>query len=183
MKQKYIIPIILVGLISLCIVAVLTLGCGYSGASIKAINDREYYPAVKRAFSEAEDSIHIALYGAKYYAGDSRKDNTQVNSLIDSLAEAVERGVKVKVLFDEEWEGVVETAIHLKSLGIDAKFDSEDVRTHAKFIVIDGELVIIGSTNWSYHALQKNHEANVLIKNEELARQYEDYFEDLWDGK
>ena len=179
--NKYTFPFVLIGVISLCVIAVAILGSTPTEqASITPINDRDYYPAVKEVFEGAIDSIHIVLYGAKHYEN-PQDDNEWVNDLIIELGNAAARGVDVKIIFDQEWNNIAETTIHLKSLGIDVEFDSKETRTHAKFIVIDSKLVIIGSTNWSYHALQLNHEANVLIRNKELANQYEDYFEDLWD--
>jgi phosphatidylserine/phosphatidylglycerophosphate/cardiolipin synthase-like enzyme len=163
-------------------VAILTLSPGTEDVGIQVINDRDYYPAVKELFEEADDSIHIVLYGSKYYTFDSRGDNVQVNSLLEELGEAAERGVDVKVVFDESWDGIVDTAIHLKSLGVDVVFDKKGKTTHSKFIVMDGKIVVVGSTNWSYSALQKNHEANVLIHSSEIASEYEDYFDEIWDG-
>tara|TARA_Y100000310_G_C20613898_1_gene779534 strand:- start:66 stop:620 length:555 start_codon:yes stop_codon:yes gene_type:complete len=183
MRDKYVFPIVLAGLISICIVAMVVFDTSKTDvSSIQVINDQEYYPVVKDAFEDATRSIHVVLYGSKYYEYDSRGDNTQVNSLLEELGEAAERGVDVKVVFDESWEGIVDTAIHLKSLGVDVVFDNKDRTTHSKFIVIDGKILVIGSTNWSYSALQKNHEANVLIRSRELAKEYEDYFDDIWDG-
>jgi phosphatidylserine/phosphatidylglycerophosphate/cardiolipin synthase-like enzyme len=170
---------VLLSIILICYGALALLNSEKQQASITPINDRDYFGATKTAFEEAIDSIHIVLYGAKHY--ESPLDgNTQVNDLIAELGEAVARGVEVKVIFDQDWNNIAETTIHLKSLGIDVEFDSKDTRTHSKFIVIDGKILIIGSTNWSYHALQLNHEANVLIKSKELAKQYESYFDKIW---
>jgi len=181
-NHKYLFPLALLLTISICVVAILLLNSDSSSASITPINDQEYYKATKTSFAEAKDSIHIVLYGAKHYEN-PQDGNEWVNDLIAELGEAVARGVEVKVIFDQAWDNIAETTIHLKSLGIDVAFDDKERTTHAKFIVIDGKLVIIGSTNWSYHALQLNHEANVLIRSEELASQYEDYFEAIWNKK
>lgn len=180
MKNKFKFPFILVAIIALCTIAIIALSSNsYPQESITPINNREYYSAAKTAFAEAKEEILIVFYGAKHYES-PLDDNTQVNDLISELGYAVSRGVKVKVLFDQEWNNIAETAIHFKSLGIDVEFDSKDTRTHSKFIVIDGKLVIIGSTNWSYHALQLNNEANVLISSKDIAEQYEDHFWDIW---
>jgi len=67
-----------------------------------------------------------------------------------------------------------------KGIGIEIKHDSEEVTTHSKLVIIDGKTVILGSTNWSYYGLEKNHEANVLIRSKEIADYFEKYFDELW---
>ena len=45
-----------------------------------------------------------------------------------------------------------------------------------KLLIIDDETVIMGSTNWTYNALTKNHEVSVLIRSPEMAKALTDYF-------
>jgi len=68
----------------------------------------------------------------------------------------------------------------LKDRGINIIYDSRSVTTHSKLVIIDGRIVILGSTNFSYYGLEKNNEANVLIESEKISEQYEAYFNDLW---
>ncbi|MEK7290856.1 MAG: phospholipase D-like domain-containing protein, partial [Planctomycetota bacterium] len=44
--------------------------------------------------------------------------------------------------------------------------------THNKILVIDNYITIVGSTNWTYSALKKNHEASVLIKSRSVAESF-----------
>ena len=44
---------------------------------------------------------------------------------------------------------------------------------HSKIFVIDEYITIIGSTNWTYSALRKNHEASVMIKSKSVAIAFE----------
>ncbi len=48
--------------------------------------------------------------------------------------------------------------------------------THAKSVVVDGRLTLLGSTNWTYYALTNNHEVAVLVQSKELAKALIDYF-------
>ena len=47
-------------------------------------------------------------------------------------------------------------------------------------LIIDGEVGIVGSTNWTYSALEKNHEVSVLIRSPEVARNLYHYFQRVW---
>ncbi|MGZ3514232.1 MAG: phospholipase D-like domain-containing protein, partial [Thermodesulfobacteriota bacterium] len=40
----------------------------------------------------------------------------------------------------------------------------------------DGELSLLGSTNWTYYALTNNNEASVLIRSKGVARELVEYF-------
>ena len=55
--------------------------------------------------------------------------------------------------------------------------DSPDVTTHAKLAIVDSDFVVIGSTNWSYHALEENNETAVIIESPELNAHYAAYIE------
>ncbi|MCX5899431.1 MAG: phospholipase D-like domain-containing protein [Proteobacteria bacterium] len=70
-----------------------------------------------------------------------------------------------------------ETARLLKKAGVAVFFDSEHVTTHTKFLVIDNAIAVLGSTNWTYHALAKNHELSAVLYSPEAARSMNDYFE------
>jgi len=43
-------------------------------------------------------------------------------------------------------------------------------------MVVDGHLVLLGSTNWTFSALSNNNEASVLIRSKEVAKELLDYF-------
>ncbi|TES90411.1 MAG: hypothetical protein E3J87_10080 [Candidatus Cloacimonadota bacterium] len=65
---------------------------------------------------------------------------------------------------------------------MDVKFDSQSVTTHAKIVIVDDRVAFIGSTNWSKSAIEKNNEVNVEIKKEEIVKELESYFQDLWNS-
>ena len=90
-----------------------------------------------------------------------------------------------RVLLDQsDWSKSIRkenepTVNYLQEHGVSAKFDSPKKTLHAKLIIIDNS-VIIGSTNLGFHALERNNEVSVLIKNKEIADYYKTYFETLW---
>jgi phosphatidylserine/phosphatidylglycerophosphate/cardiolipin synthase-like enzyme len=64
----------------------------------------------------------------------------------------------------------------LSNGGVEVIYDPLSKTTHAKSMVVDGHLVLLGSTNWTYNALTSNNEVSVLIRSEEVARELTDYF-------
>jgi cardiolipin synthase len=179
----------LVSLASLAVFAVLYLSytsftgnltarqpAGLEENQILAITDRDYFPAVNEMLGSANSSIHMIVYSLNYYVD---YPDTSVNALVEKLGAASRRGVDVKVVADEQATDKPVITL-LKEKGINIKFDKKGTTTHAKLIIIDSKIIIIGSTNWSYYAVDKNHEANVAINSEPLARQFEAYFNGVW---
>jgi len=147
-----------------------------SNSKIIPVFDRDFYPVVMKALKNANESIEIIAFKLSYYP---KYRNSKENKLVWELIKARERGVKVRILLDE-YPNKNSAYSLLKSRGIDIKYDSKNVTTHAKVIIIDGKIVILGSTNFSYYGLEKNHEANIYIESEEVAKAFRDYFERLW---
>lgn len=147
-----------------------------SNSKIIPVFDRDFYPVVMKALKNANESIEIIAFKLSYYP---KYRNSKENKLVWELIKAKERGVKVRILLDE-YPNKNSAYSLLKSRGIDIKYDSKNVTTHAKVIIIDGKIVILGSTNFSYYGLEKNHEANIYIESEEVAKAFRDYFEKLW---
>ncbi|MBI4406639.1 hypothetical protein HY571_01875 [Candidatus Micrarchaeota archaeon] len=103
--------------------------------------------------------------------------------LKEELANAVSRGVSVRVLLDESISTNFETAEELRGAGVAVRFASRRFeRTHSKFFVVDDEVVVVGSNNWTFHSLNLNREASVVIKNREVAREFVNVFESDWLG-
>jgi len=143
-----------------------------------------YVSAVIPLLDGAGISIHVALYRMSVYTG--FPDST-ANELLDALVRAARRGIDVRVLLDDcsfyadSAEANLSSALFLFEHGVPVRFDQPEETTHAKLLVIDGEDVVLGSTNWNYYALERNVEASVaLLGMSEVADIFDDYFEALW---
>jgi len=143
---------------------------------VALLTDRDYFRGVQNLISEAKSSIHMVMFDIKYYPD---YPESLVNSLLADLGDAASRGVDVRIITDEYLTEKPVVSI-LEENGIGIKFDSKEITTHSKLIIIDSKIVIVGSTNWGYHSIEKNHEANVIIYSVPLARQFEGYFESIW---
>ncbi len=150
--------------------------------SVKMISNRDYAPALFNSIINAEEYIHIVMYSVGYYPDHPEGVNRRV---YDALIKAKEEGVDVRVILDaSDWnpgntEKNRQLEEYLESNGVPVWWDPPDITTHSKCIIIDGNTVIVGSTNWTYYALSHNNEANVLIKSESVAEQFESYFQDI----
>ena len=147
---------------------------------MKPICNRKYFSQVRSLISEAKQSIYIVLYISRYY---QKYPDSSSNRLIKELISAAKRGVDVQVILDQsDWneKNTAEnraTAKILNEGGVQVWLDDLQQTSHNKLIIIDGRYVVIGSTNWSYYALDKNNESSVLIDSPELADVFKKYFE------
>jgi len=121
--------------------------------------------------TSAEESLDVEVYLIS---------STEV---IDALADAKERGVHVRVIVDA---GVYEDGNdwvleRFAENGIPVKFGNGHNRYHSKFIIKDGEAVIVGSHNLSYSALYKNREVSIILYNI-LIGEFQEIFEEDWNN-
>lgn len=136
----------------------------------------------------ARRSVHVVMYRVSVYPN---YPGSLANELVDGLISAAGRGLDVRILIDDcrfyadSADANLASAITLYQHGIEVRFDAPEVTTHAKLVVIDGESVVLGSTNWNYYSLEENVEASIgLLRIPEIGATFEAYFDTLWeDGR
>ena len=130
--------------------------------------DSQYEPVAKSLIDSANNSILIGMFEMKTY--------NATYPLLNSLCDARARGVDVHVILENTISDNNKTVSFLKKCNVDVKPDPSDVRTHAKFLIVDGRLVLLGSTNWSFSAFYKNHEVDMLVDDPKIAEKLANYF-------
>ena len=90
-----------------------------------------------------------------------------------ALLDAHKRGVKVEVILDKSQRTQqYSSATFLFNAGISTKIDSAHAIAHNKVMIIDGEVVITGSFNFSKAAEESNAENLLIIYDKNLALFY-----------
>jgi phosphatidylserine/phosphatidylglycerophosphate/cardiolipin synthase-like enzyme len=150
----------------------------------KIIKDQEYFPLAEKAIKEATRSIKVIVFEMGYYPDYPLSPS---NILIQNLIAAQRRGVEVKVILEvSDWnKRVTEKNKYagkiLSKNGVKVIYDSPKVTTHAKLIIVDSSLAILGSNNWTYYSLTQNKELSVLLSSPSLIGELEEYFDSLWE--
>ena len=134
--------------------------------------NREYAPALIDGIREARKSITCCYYLFKVGTG----RNNLPHRIAEELVAARRRGVEVTVILENQGKrrdrldaGNHATANFLVSGGVKVFFDSPNVTTHTKVVVIDDRYVFLGSHNLSQGALTRNNELSLLVDSPELA--------------
>ncbi|MGA2466322.1 MAG: phospholipase D-like domain-containing protein [Thermodesulfobacteriota bacterium] len=157
----------------------LPLSFGLPAEDVQLVTDAQYFQVAKKMIQEAKSLIQVMMFEMGYY---DRYPNTPSNILIKELIDAKKRGVKIEVILevregrDRTTERNRNTGKILSSGGVEVIYDPLFKTTHAKLMVVDGQLALVGSTNWTYYALTNNNEVSVLIRSKEVARELIDYF-------
>ena len=99
-----------------------------------------------------------------------------------SIIEVYNRGVKVRVIADDECVKNYGSDIYkLAAKGIPCKTDnSQQFHMHNKYAIIDESVVITGSFNWTTQAINNNQENLLFYEDKELSAKYLKEFNKLW---
>lgn len=103
--------------------------------------------------------------------------------LFDELIKCCRRGITVKLLLLDDainWMYYAPDFNLLSDAGADIRIMSRDYgMLHHKFCVIDQQIIITGSYNWTYYAETRNIENIVIIDDPVLAKSYSSEFDEL----
>jgi len=155
---------------------------GLPAQDVQVVTDAQYFQVAKKMIQEAKTSLQVMMFEMRYY---DEHPNSPSNLLIKELIGAKKRGVKVEVILEVKEEedrttlGNRRTGKMLSDGGVGIIYDPAFKTTHTKVMVVDGELTLLGSANWTYHALTSNNEVSVLIRSKELAKEMINYFNRL----
>jgi len=162
--------------LSLAVAAFAVLQLGYCGARqtpppLLIATGADYASTVERLIAGAKQRITIHLFVCRV------DDDGPVMGLITALGDARKRGVLVQVVLDAGTDRVTgerdskndEAAQRLATLGITVTWDDPKRTGHAKVVVIDGHLVVLGSHNWTRAALSTNREYALACDDPQLA--------------
>jgi cardiolipin synthase A/B len=127
-------------------------------------------PMLRRFFRDAKSSIEMTM---AYFAPD--------DDLIDSICAAARRGVRVRLMLPAKGDVKIlvmaARSFYEKLLGNGVEiYERQGVVLHAKTLVIDRKLSIVGSTNLDYRSIEYNCELSAIIRSEEFGQEMHNLF-------
>ena len=139
----------------------------YFNDPYKNSKDRTIQNMILDDFKGAKKTIDLATY--------NYTDTKTAQALID----AVHRGVKVRLVVDEDNynKKVVDD---LRDGGVKVISAQSNGLMHAKYIIIDGKVVISGSANMTLSSFSSDNNFMVRLESEEAAKVFTDEFEEMY---
>ncbi|MBX6351535.1 MAG: hypothetical protein IRZ11_08535 [Clostridia bacterium] len=140
--------------------------------------DREDGPVVY-ADGHIAQAVLAAVAGAEKAIAILAADLSDRDTL-QALAAAAARGVRVTAVVSSQEKATREAARWLGDRGVPIRYYRGPATLHAKVLVVDERVVVLGSANFSYHAYHANHELAVRLIAPGLARALADDARRLW---
>ena len=104
------------------------------------------------------------------------------NRIVDAIKDMQLNGVNIKIISDNDkrYDKGNDIDYMASRLGIDIKLDTTSAHMHHKFAVIDDEITITGSYNWTRSAETRNYENILVTDDKKVAKTYTKEFDKLW---
>jgi phosphatidylserine/phosphatidylglycerophosphate/cardiolipin synthase-like enzyme len=120
---------------------------------------------------ESKNSIDVALF------------EFDIESVAAALIRAKDRGVTVRVVYDDEHSNPDPQIYDLINAGIPAIPDNRSAYMHNKFFIFDNKCLWTGSFNISMNAAYRNNENAIYFCSDEAARNYQQEFQEMFNGQ
>lgn len=148
-----------------------------TNAIVESILGKEYTEKVIPLIEAAKWRVSVLVFDWRWYPQDISSPASLLNQ---AILRAHRRKLDVRALVN-----MADTVRELTGLGMKVrKVWSKDL-LHAKVMLIDDEIAVIGSHNFTASAFSKNYECSVIIKGKEAVAPFVHYFETIYeyDGK
>ncbi|MEA3495742.1 MAG: phospholipase D-like domain-containing protein [Bacteroidota bacterium] len=129
---------------------------------------------------KAQHSIEIECFYVSNKAGEPLED------ILSEIKKSAKRGVQVRFLVDAKMKKTYPQPLDdlnkIKNIEVRATnyFNKIGGVIHTKYILVDREILFIGSQNFDWRALKHIHEVGFNIKNEKLAQMFGLIFDLDW---
>lgn len=135
---------------------------------------RQVNAPLENAMVDAINSATKTLDGALY--------EINLPRVVEAIVNAKNRGVQVRLVLDNVYaiEDEDSLASSFAAAGIPIVSDDRSAFMHHKFLVIDGSIVWMGSTNFTRNDVYNNNNNSLLLRSTQLAQNYTAEFEEMF---
>lgn len=104
------------------------------------------------------------------------------DDIAHAIIQAYRRGLEVTIITDnDKTEDRGSDVYRLFKEGIEVKTDETPNHMHHKFAIIDDEILLTGSFNWTRSATKYNQENILITDNADIVSPYLQEYDRLWD--
>ena len=139
---------------------------------IEPIIGKEFPNKVIPLIDQAKTSIDIVVFDWRWYPNDPANPVQLFNQ---AIVRAVRRGAKVRAIANND-----EIVATLKACGVLAKRLTAKNLIHCKLMIIDDEILILGSHNYTQSAFTMNYEVSIIVEGRENLTNFINFFNNLY---
>lgn len=121
-----------------------------------------------RIIDNAKETIDVAVY----YITETK--------IVTHLCNATKRGVKVRIVTDQDNKYQESALNKLLESGIPIKINTYEGKMHLKNMIIDKKMISTGSYNFTYSAEVKNEEIVIISNDSKIAKEWSMKFDQMW---
>ncbi|MCU0512053.1 MAG: phospholipase D-like domain-containing protein [Anaerolineae bacterium] len=149
----------------------------YFTAPLNTRDRRQFVGGVDVPLARAIDGVRNTLDIAAF-----EWDN---DVLTKAVLSAVERGVRVRVVADNEHtvDDDSSTILELEAAGVPVIYDNRSAFMHNKFMIMDSASVWMGSTNWTMNGVYRNYNNLLLLRSQRAVQFYQTEFDEMFTDK
>lgn len=133
---------------------------------------KEFPKKVIPLIEQAKKSIDIIVYDWRWYPD---QIGSEIQKFNNAIIVAKRKGVRVRAITNLQ-----QTIDILKKNKVQAKKFLSHRKLHVKNMLIDDELAIIGSHNYTMNAFTLNYEVSIITQNKEVVKRLRQFFNNLW---
>jgi phosphatidylserine/phosphatidylglycerophosphate/cardiolipin synthase-like enzyme len=140
--------------------------------TIQPVLTPDNYPATILALIQsAQHTLYIQI---PYITPNGKPESAALDGLIAAVADRLRHGVDVRLILSSFAK--LPNLEQLQAAGINNSVIRIQNNLHNKGIIIDSEVVVVGSQNWSPPGVTTNRDASLIIRNAEAAQYWERIF-------
>lgn len=139
---------------------------------MQAIIGKEFIKEVVPLIDGAKHSINVVVFFWGWYGNEPGNPCQLFNA---SIIRAVKRGVVVRACVNSR-----KIASPLIDNGVKVRIPVSKSLMHTKMLLIDDQILVLGSHNFSQSAFTTNFETSIISKQDECLPKFSQFFESLW---
>ena len=162
---------------------------GYSfleARSATLLLDKQYFFYLLDRIRQARFAIYAAIFIVDVHPA---RGGTGPRQILDELSYANWLGLDVRVIVGRSAKtSAIDVMDHLsfrylRAAGVPVRVAKPVGRRsslHSKYVIIDGEEVILGSHNWAFFDLFNSRQTSLAVESRDLAKRMQRRFDELW---
>lgn len=138
----------------------------------ETIIGKEFPTKVIPLIKQAKNFIDIIVYDWLWYPD---QIGSGIQKFNNAILDAAKKGIRVRVITNS-----LQTIAILKENKVKAKKIFSVRKLHVKNMLIDDQIAIIGSHNYTMSAFTTNYEFSLITQNKEVVNRLKIFFTNLW---